>query len=169
MLTWFRLVPFVSIIVILEEILPLVILYAPFLLPSTCKLPSQARRIEDLADRKRWDALTSLGHILHLGDSLNPNTQLDQAPALLGQEQAMADGRLDRLPEGSLPLLCRLLDITPYGPSPYLKYRLRSTLAALSEEDTYFTSSKHTTTPSSDIVSQLSLGELRVVLGRRGL
>ena len=52
-----RLVPFLSVILILEEALPLVVIYAPFLLPSTCKLPSQQRRIDSIADQKRAKAL----------------------------------------------------------------------------------------------------------------
>ena len=32
-------------LIVLEEIIPLVVLYAPFLLPSTCVLPSQKERI----------------------------------------------------------------------------------------------------------------------------
>ena len=52
-----RLVPFLSIVLIMEEALPLVVIYAPFLLPSTCKLPSQQRRIDSIADQKRAKAL----------------------------------------------------------------------------------------------------------------
>jgi hypothetical protein len=50
-------VPFLSVILILEEALPFVVIYAPFLLPSTCKLPSQQRRIDSIADQKRAKAL----------------------------------------------------------------------------------------------------------------
>ncbi|PVG00648.1 hypothetical protein CPB86DRAFT_782483 [Serendipita vermifera] len=173
----FRLVPFISIIVILEEILPLVIIYAPFLLPSTCKLPAQARRIEDLADEKRWNSLVSLANIMRLQNELQAQKVSGLQPGskgLLGHEEGLAEGRLDRLPEGSIQLLCRLLGIAPYGPSSYLKFRLRKTLAALSAEDTYFTSPNSQASSASAIgstsnpISQLSMGELRTVLGRRG-
>jgi len=40
-----RLVPFVLVLVTLEELIPLMVLYAPFMLPSTCVLPSQRERI----------------------------------------------------------------------------------------------------------------------------
>lgn len=49
--------PFLSVILIMEEALPLIVIYAPFLLPSTCKLPSQQRRIDSIADQKRAKAL----------------------------------------------------------------------------------------------------------------
>lgn len=159
-----RLVPFISIIIILEEILPLVIIYAPFLLPSTCKLPSQARRIDELADRKRWDALVALGGIMK---ARNGGTETQQIANILGHEEGAAAGRLDRLPEESIPLLCRVLGIAPYGPSFFLKRRLRSTLVELSEEDEHFKSNKAVSS-STDPISHLSLSELRTILGRRG-
>lgn len=34
------------IIIIVEEIIPLIVLYAPFILPSTCILPTQKDRID---------------------------------------------------------------------------------------------------------------------------
>ena len=103
-----RLVPFLSIIIILEEILPLVIIYAPFLLPSTCKLPAQAKRIDDLADVKRWDSLVALGGVLALREGLDASRgQAFGSAPVLGHESGMQEGRLDRLPDGSIPLLCR--------------------------------------------------------------
>lgn len=41
-----RLIPFALIIIIAEEVIPLVVMYAPFILPSTCILPSQKERID---------------------------------------------------------------------------------------------------------------------------
>ena len=41
-----RLVPFVAIVLVLEEVIPLIVLYAPGMLPSTCILASQRERIE---------------------------------------------------------------------------------------------------------------------------
>lgn len=41
-----RVVPFLVIALVLEEIIPLIAIYAPFMLPSTCILPSQRERIE---------------------------------------------------------------------------------------------------------------------------
>jgi len=41
-----RLVPFVAIVLVLEEVIPLIVLYAPGMLPSTCLLASQRERIE---------------------------------------------------------------------------------------------------------------------------
>ena len=40
-----RLVPFLLIVLIVEELIPLIVLYVPGMLPSTCVLPSQRGRI----------------------------------------------------------------------------------------------------------------------------
>lgn len=42
-----RVVPFIVIALILEEAIPLIAIFAPFMLPTTCILPSQQQRIED--------------------------------------------------------------------------------------------------------------------------
>lgn len=52
-----RLVPFILILIILEEALPLVVIYAPFMLPSTTVLPSQAERIYAKREEKKAQAL----------------------------------------------------------------------------------------------------------------
>lgn len=41
------------IIIVAEEAIPLVVIYAPFLLPSTCLLPSQKERIENKRREKQ--------------------------------------------------------------------------------------------------------------------
>ena len=41
-----RVIPFLVIALVLEELIPLIAIYAPFMLPSTCILPSQQQRIE---------------------------------------------------------------------------------------------------------------------------
>ncbi|KAJ7675090.1 hypothetical protein B0H17DRAFT_1081724 [Mycena rosella] len=53
-----RLVPFVLTALILEEIIPLIVLYAPGMLPSTCILPSQRDRIQDKAMDKALKIMT---------------------------------------------------------------------------------------------------------------
>jgi hypothetical protein len=70
-----RLPPFLILLVILEEIIPLLVIYAPSILPSTCILPSQMQKIREKTEerhmrwldvlrksesrRKRWQSLVS--------------------------------------------------------------------------------------------------------------
>jgi LETM1 and EF-hand domain-containing protein 1 len=58
-----KLVPFILIAVVLEEIIPLLVLYAPGMLPSTCILPSQRARITR-ARREGQRAFAALGMYL---------------------------------------------------------------------------------------------------------
>ncbi len=48
------------IIIVIEEIIPLVVLYTPFLLPSTCILPSQKERIDGKKRVKQQEYATSM-------------------------------------------------------------------------------------------------------------
>lgn len=54
-----RLVPFVVIVIIAEELIPFVALYAPRMLPSTCVLPGQRDRIVSRARNQQLNALFS--------------------------------------------------------------------------------------------------------------
>jgi len=54
-----RLVPFVVIVIIAEELIPFVALYAPRMLPSTCVLPGQRDRIVSRARNQQLTALFS--------------------------------------------------------------------------------------------------------------
>lgn len=55
-----RLIPFALIIIVIEEIIPLVVMYTPFLLPSTCILPSQKERIDGKKREKQQGYATSM-------------------------------------------------------------------------------------------------------------
>lgn len=53
-----RVIPFIIIALILEEAIPLIAIYAPFMLPSTCILPSQQQRIDEQRAEKAKDFAT---------------------------------------------------------------------------------------------------------------
>lgn len=59
-----RLVPFLLIVLIIEEIIPLIVMYVPGILPSTCILPSQLERIQTKAENTRKGALKSVSSLL---------------------------------------------------------------------------------------------------------
>ena len=54
-----RLVPFVFTIVVIEEIIPLIVMYVPGMLPSTCVLPSQKARIEAKRHERHREAYSN--------------------------------------------------------------------------------------------------------------
>ncbi|TBU22845.1 hypothetical protein BD311DRAFT_769649 [Dichomitus squalens] len=55
-----KLIPFLLIVLVAEEVIPLVVIYAPFLLPSTCLLPSQKERIDKKKREKQKDFADSM-------------------------------------------------------------------------------------------------------------
>ena len=91
-----RLVPFVLTIVIIEEIIPLIVLYAPGLLPSTCVLPSQRERILTKRHEKQRQAYTfaRLADIFKNGDQ--------------------SSAQLSSLDDESINVLCRFVFSCPY-------------------------------------------------------
>ena len=80
-----RLIPFVLIIIIAEEAIPLVVIYAPFLLPSTCLLPSQKERIDQKRREKQKEYTELYAPVfesVHSRALSEPNASVDK---LLGR------------------------------------------------------------------------------------
>ncbi|KAI0093294.1 hypothetical protein BDY19DRAFT_419586 [Irpex rosettiformis] len=55
-----KLIPFALIILIAEEVIPLVVMYTPFILPSTCILPAQKERIDGKLHAKQQVSAASM-------------------------------------------------------------------------------------------------------------
>lgn len=75
-----RLIPFILIVIIAEEVIPLVVIYAPFLLPSTCLLPSQKERIENKRREKQKTyahSMVSVFQSVHNRAVLEPELSAD--------------------------------------------------------------------------------------------
>ncbi|PCH43839.1 hypothetical protein WOLCODRAFT_138619 [Wolfiporia cocos MD-104 SS10] len=108
-----KLVPFLLIIIIIEEILPLVVLYAPFLLPSTCLLPSQKARIDEKRREKQQ---------LYAKEYKSTFLEILAAPGAMKSS--------------SLAALNGLLSLPTMSPDALRLRRLRKHLAAIAEDDT---------------------------------
>ena len=86
-----RVIPFIIIALLLEEVIPLIAIYAPFMLPSTCILPSQRERIESKRSEKAAMFSTRYYQIYHkLKQAENPSgflllssLHLDTAPTAI--------------------------------------------------------------------------------------
>lgn len=63
---------FLLILVTVEELLPLMVIYTPFLLPSTCILPSQKAKIQKQFEVKRRSALFKLHDLIPSMDGFTP-------------------------------------------------------------------------------------------------
>ncbi|KIM45169.1 hypothetical protein M413DRAFT_441850 [Hebeloma cylindrosporum] len=128
-----KVIPFLIIALLLEEVIPLIAIYAPFMLPSTCILPSQRERIE--AKRSEKAATFSAQYY-----------------------QTYRDLKLAENPSGFLPLsslhldsaptaICGLLGLSTIG-IDYLRIRrIRRHLEFITRDDQLLLQSKNTLSP----------------------
>ncbi|KAI0268797.1 hypothetical protein BC834DRAFT_867242 [Gloeopeniophorella convolvens] len=113
-----RLVPFIAIVLILEEIIPLIVLYAPGMLPSTCILTSQRERIEGKRrEKQRAYAETMREEFLDVFKA-GPAALVSTLP---GPSSAIA--------------LCGLLSLSTWGPQFWRKSRIEHHLKLIAADD----------------------------------
>lgn len=140
-----KLVPFVLIALVLEEIIPLLVLYAPWMLPSTCIMPSQAERIRT----KRRELQIAFS-------SLQP--YLDEVRKMGDSAKFVSLGQVKG---AQLQALCGILGLSTFGPPPIRRRRLTKTLKRLSDDDAFLR--------AEDMGSKLSEDELAEALHERGI
>ncbi|KAG6857270.1 hypothetical protein H0H87_007103 [Tephrocybe sp. NHM501043] len=142
-----KVVPFIFIALILEEIIPLIAIYAPFMLPSTCILPSQRERIES----KRADKATAFAleyrHIYN---------QLKQAEEPAGHLPLTALS----LP-GASAAVCGILRVSTVGIDFLRIHRIKNHLRFIAEDDKLLAQDK--------LLDKLSPKDLEETLGERGM
>ena len=86
------------IVLVLEEIIPLIVMYVPAMLPSTCIMPSQLERIQTKAETTRKEALTSVRSLLQEA----------------GTKQALVDD-IQKIDPTLLKQICRYVQFTCVG------------------------------------------------------
>ncbi|KAJ6593706.1 hypothetical protein B0H19DRAFT_1091728 [Mycena capillaripes] len=116
-----RLVPFVLIAVVLEEIIPLIAIWAPELLPSTCILPSQRERIRQAAVDTTFSVITNYGTLLA---SLTRTAESGEIP-------------LSSLSQRAPTAICGLLHLSSFGVNPMLTRRIRKHLTFIEKDDAF--------------------------------
>lgn len=117
----FKLIPFLIIALVLEEVVPLIAIYAPFMLPSTCILPSQLERIQSTRTNKQIAASELYRRIYE-------DIQLKEVG---GRVPLASLGRDD----ASSQALCMLLRLPSWGPSTLRIRRIRRHLEHLAKDD----------------------------------
>jgi len=142
-----KLVPFLLMILIIEEIIPLVVLYAPFILPSTCLLPSQKERIVTKRREKQKVHAFTYQHLLQ---------QLRER--LLANPHVPAKDVLD---SAALTAVNGLLSLPTRGPTSLRLRRLQRHLESIRTDDMLL--------QRESLGQRLSQEELRDALEERGL
>ncbi|KAF8629111.1 hypothetical protein AX17_005697 [Amanita inopinata Kibby_2008] len=116
-----KVVPFIFIALLLEEIIPLIAIYAPSMLPSTCILPSQRARIDDKKTEKAV-AFSTLYRPLFV-----QLRNLENPPGHLALD-------LLRQP-GASEAVCGILRLSTIGTDTLRIRRIRQHLAFIREDD----------------------------------
>ncbi|QRV79194.1 LETM1 and EF-hand domain-containing protein anon-60Da, mitochondrial [Ceratobasidium sp. AG-Ba] len=140
-----KLVPFLLILLILEEALPLVVLYAPFLLPSTCILPNQRARILWKRDDAQYMARQDVRRII----------------AELGPVSEIVNNGVAGMSEQLVTSLTKTFGLSTRGPVMLHRRRLEKHLAYLLDDDRLLVDESH-------MGSHLDLRNLRNAMSERG-
>ncbi|KAH8995729.1 hypothetical protein EDB92DRAFT_159415 [Lactarius akahatsu] len=113
-----RLVPFVAIVLILEEVIPLIVLYAPGMLPSTCVLTSQRERIEAKRREKQRAFTETMREVFLDVRKAGPAALTSSLP---GNISGIA--------------LCGLLSLSTWGPNFRRRSRLERHMQSIVADD----------------------------------
>jgi len=143
-----KLIPFALTIIIAEELIPLMVIYAPFLLPSTCILPSQKERI----DGKRRDKQRAF--FMEASDIF----------AAIRARQSTHSSALtaDSLLQGNaLVYFSGTLGLSTFGPPFRLRRSVKKHLAFIREDDDLLRCENQ--------IGSLTDAELRDAIEERGL
>lgn len=125
-----RLVPFVPIVVIAEELIPLIAMYAPGMLPSTTKLPSQLKKIEENAMEEQ--AVFAARKVEF--------TRIVHAGMQSGDECMVVDlAQLRALGGDVMKAVCGVLRLATWGPAPLLLWRIDQHLTHIARDDELLT------------------------------
>ncbi|KAI0644652.1 hypothetical protein C8Q79DRAFT_1104954 [Trametes meyenii] len=142
-----KLIPFALIILIAEETIPLVVIYTPFLLPSTCLLPSQKERI----DTKRREKQRVFA------EAMKPVFESVHNRAL-SEPDVSVDSLLDR---PTLVPYNGVLSMSTFGLPWTKRNRIKKHLQNIAADDALLS--------REDAGSRLSAREVREALEERGI
>jgi len=128
LITFCRIVPFILVAVTLEELIPLIAIYAPGMLPSTTVLPLQRKRIEEKAKEKQTAFAArqaAFARIAQLGkergkEGIAPTVDLQSLRALGGD---------------CTKAICGVLRLATWGPEPMLLVRIDRHLNHIARDD----------------------------------
>ncbi|KAJ6607767.1 hypothetical protein B0H10DRAFT_1817273, partial [Mycena sp. CBHHK59/15] len=141
-----RLIPFVLTALILEEIIPLIVLYVPTMLPSTCILPSQRERIQE----KQMDkALASMATYSEVLASLTRAAEAGEVPLASIKNKDISKA------------ICGLLRLSTTGFDALRIRRINRHLEFIKEDDSFLI--------KEDLSGKLSPLDLDEALYERGL
>lgn len=147
-----RLIPFLLIVITLEELIPLIAIYAPFMLPSTTIFPSQLKRMEDKAFAKQLE-FTSPSPFLAIVKAAQ-----EHQPS---QRNIIDLTSLKNVGRESTRAVAGILRLATWGPAPMILWRIDKHLKFVAEDDMLLA--------KEDLGARLTDRELQIALYERGM
>jgi len=144
-----KLVPFLLVVLILEELIPLIVIYVPGMLPSTTIFPSQLKRIEEKAREKQLAFAARravFATIVQAGKNNGKMVDLKQLVALEG---------------GATKTVCGVLRQATWGPAAIQRWRIDRHLKHVARDDELLV--------KEDLGMRLADGEVGRALYERGI
>ncbi|KAF9264221.1 hypothetical protein L218DRAFT_958646 [Marasmius fiardii PR-910] len=140
-----KVVPFLVIAVLLEELIPVIAIYAPFMLPSPCLLPAQRERIEA---KKALKALSTISSSRPMFLALQAKSQGGKLPLAALREP------------GSATMVCSMLQLPTFGIDLLRLWRIRRHLRFISSDDQLLI--------RDDMLKTMTKDDLNQALAERG-
>lgn len=125
---------FLFILLILEEALPLVVIWAPSLLPSTCILPTQLTKIRMGEEVKRAEVFAQLKQSESLKELL-PVVQESNGGFKLTEPHVASADLVKKISAEDLVRLAKMFALSTWGGSSMVRRRLDTHLAYLRTDD----------------------------------
>lgn len=141
----YKLPLFLLILVTVEELLPLMVIYTPFLLPSTCILPSQRLKI-----RKRFEVQRE-ARIKELRAMIAAQPQLEPP-----YDEQLAGKTLSLLPPEGVKKLVNVYNLSSWGGTALMRSRLVQHMKRLREDDVRLATSSLLNEPKEESIELLA-------------
>ncbi|KAH8553202.1 LETM1-like protein [Umbelopsis sp. PMI_123] len=155
-----KLIPFAAIFLILAESIPLIVMFAPGLVPSTCVTPSQMKKQREKMYNKRLQMSTNVVQSTSRVEGISVSDFLNHANVCRLAKRYEMDFDLANIDRKHLSAYCRFMGLSTYGTHGMLRKRLDKYMDYIVQDDKYI---------AEEGVDQLDIPELEQAAEERGM
>ncbi|CAM0139872.1 hypothetical protein VKS41_007216 [Umbelopsis sp. WA50703] len=155
-----KLIPFAAIFLILAESIPLFVMFAPGLVPSTCVTPGQMQKQREKLYKKRLEMSKNVVQSGSKVEGISVNDFLSHANVCRLAKRYEMDFQLSNIDRKHLSAYCRFMGLGSWGTHGMLRKRLDKHLDYIVQDDKYI---------AEEGVEQLEINELEQAAEERGM
>ncbi|KAI9468983.1 MAG: LETM1-like protein-domain-containing protein [Benjaminiella poitrasii] len=156
-----KLIPFGFIFMILPESIPLFVIYAPGMIPSTCLTEKQIHKQREKLDKARQKMTANVLRSAAQIEGISPEDFLSRVKFQKIAKHYGYDFDLSRIDRRHLSSYCRFMGINDYGLQFMLKNRLEKHMKYLDQDDKLLVKGNY--------VDELGVNELKHAVEERGM